>query len=728
MQRSIKPMRQPISQLDESERASLVNAILSKLGLTREVEEPDDSEAEQGRAPASAVNVIMGRLGLANPASEPGDDGKVLARGLTDPAWAVRVATVQKLGHMGMQAPLELLLVALRDEQSSVRSAAARALSRNPRPAALPALIAALTDSEWVVRTEVARALGKLPDPEALAGLLVAARDPDADVRAAALLALGETGAIEVVELLSAALQDEDWSVREAATLALAQFPDAAAIPPLLNARLDQDPAVRAAAEDGLQHLYPDIDATPPPPSDSFAQWLARIEMPHVESTPREDQAFAPSCSVLDADLQTTPSSLSEKHTDSPVSSEFSIKKRKVTRLLTLVETSDVPAPMPVTDETTGISATSLFAHARHTIAPPAARSTWPNRLGRLAEALVALLILAGLLVTWLLVANRPDVVPVPQHISSAFTIYRGHTASVEKLAWSPDGRSMASADNRGTVQIWQVSSGHTLARYAQGGKVLALNWIDESTVLAVYGGSGQSLQVQEISVDTTSLVVQTIFQRLNLPGTPEAAAWSPNNSTLAFDTGHGEVQLWAVNPFMSQYLLTLPATALNRLLWSPNGSQIATVSSQGLLSIWNTSTGNMVANLVNGPQTSSIAWIACGSSGSGLVFAYTQGALVEWCPAQHDQATSVLLSAQTYNLKNSHNLNVGAIALSANGNQILLATSDGLVQARDATSSNLIYVYAGHSAQVNALAWSPNGRSIASASMDTTVQVWQEG
>lgn len=726
MQRSIKPMHQPIAQLDESERASLVNAILSKLGLVKEVNESDEPEGEQRRAPASAVNVIMGRLGLANPASEPEGDENVLAQGLADPAWAVRVATVQKLGRMGMQAPLELLLVALRDEQSSVRSAAARALSRNPRPAALPALIATLTDSAWVVRTEVARALGKLADPEALEGLLVAVRDPDAAVRSAALLALGETGASEVVELLNAALRDEDWSVREAATLALAQFTEATAIPPLLNARLDQDPAVRAAAEEGLQRLYPDIDITPPPPSDSFAQWLARIETPYAESAPLADQTST-IMFAADHDTQTTliPS---EKHTEPTANGEPRTKKRRATRLLTLVETRDIPDPLPVADETTGISATSLFAQMQQAIEQPGAWSAWPHRLARLAEALVALLILAGLIITWLLVANRPDVVPVPQSSLSAFTIYRGHTSSVEELAWSPDGRLMASADNRGAVHIWQVSNGHTLAKYAQTGKVLALNWINVDTVLAVYGGPGQSLQIQEISVDATPLVVQTIFQRFNLPGTPEAAAWSPDHSTLAFDTGHGEVQLWMMNPFTSQYLLTLPATSLHQLSWSPDGKQLATASNQGVLTIWDASTGNMVADLVNGPQTGSIAWISCSPSSQGLAFAYTQGALVKWCPEQHDQATSVLLSAQTYHLKNGHNLKVGAIALSANGYQILLATSDGLVQARDAKSGNLIYVYAGHSAQVNALAWSPNGRSIASAGMDTTVQIWQEG
>ncbi len=66
-------------------------------------------------------------------------------------------------------------------------------------------------------------------------------------------------------------------------------------------------------------------------------------------------------------------------------------------------------------------------------------------------------------------------------------------------------------------------------------------------------------------------------------------------------------------------------------------------------------------------------------------------------------------------------------MALSPDGDQLLLATSDGNVQARDAASGNLVFIYTGHDAQVNDIEWSPDGLHIATASMDTTVQIWQE-
>src|SRR6185437_14696691 len=70
-------------------------------------------------APSPAVNAILGRLGLARESDEPEGNEARLARALTDPSATVRVEATQKLGKMGKHAPLELLVVALSDEQSS---------------------------------------------------------------------------------------------------------------------------------------------------------------------------------------------------------------------------------------------------------------------------------------------------------------------------------------------------------------------------------------------------------------------------------------------------------------------------------------------------------------------------------------------------------------------------------------------------------------------------------
>lgn len=701
MQRSIRPVHQPIIQPDKLEQAS---------------------------APASAINAIMGRLGLAKEASEPEANEAALAHDLTDPAWAVRVATAQKLGHMGKCAPLELLLIALRDEHASVRIAAARALSRNPRQAALPALVAILTDTEWVVRTEAVRALGKLSDPEALAALLVAVRDTDSAVRAAALLALGETGSPEAIEPLHAALQDDDWSIREAATFALTQLVASTTTPSLLNTHLDQDPAIRSLAETGQRYISPDRTAPSSLRNISFTQ-------PKVSQTEQiESIAFV---------------------------------KQHGNRDFAFSHTEGLSPQHPIEN----VPYTSATATLQPSLAGAMSRGRRFNVM-RLVNSLVVGLIFGGLILIGLFLinqslANGQHTSAVKQNTLPTFTTYRGHTSGVEHLAWSPDGRTIASADNRGMVRIWQVDSGRTIAKYTQMGKVLALKWSDASSVLVAYGSSNQSLQILQLSIGVAPLV-QTIFHHFNLPGTPVAAAWSPDGSTLALDLDQGQahaIQLWRANTVTPldlasfpavhnrsfsqirtvayQYLLTLSGSLLKQLAWSPDGSELATISPQGFLQIQNAGTGVVTATMPNEQQTTneqqviSAAWISCGSNSRGLMFAQAQSLLWDvlwkWCPQHPDQTPSFFLSTQTeglstsFNLTNSNNLSIGTIVISPTGNQILLATSDGLVQVRNVQNGHLIETYTGHSAQVNAIVWSPNSHFIATASMDTTVQIWQE-
>jgi len=384
-----------------------------------------DTQTENGakQAPASAINALMGKLGLAREVDKPETDEAKLARDLTDPAWAVRVEAAQQLGNMGKLAPLELLLLTLRDEQSSVRVAAARALSHNPRQAAIPALVATLDDPEWLVRVEVVMALGSLPASAPVEPLLIAAQDGDAAVRAAAIWALGEVGTEQVVEQLQSSLQDDDWSVREAATLALAQRVERATQPPLLSTRLDGN----LATHDLIRQTSPEILA-PLSPEPVFSPWLKTGE-------------YFP---------------LPEKMQTGAVPVLTSIG----------LQTAEIPS---------GYLPSPSSKTRRQNILPGTFK--WPSKMEPQSIALLGTVMLACVLVSWLVIIAWPRSAQTGVQSALALTIYHGHNSSVEKLAWAPDGVTLASADSRGMIRVWQANTGHTVMTYAQSGKVLALTW-----------------------------------------------------------------------------------------------------------------------------------------------------------------------------------------------------------------------------------------------------------
>jgi hypothetical protein len=629
------------------------------------------TEAGAVQAPASAINALMGKLGLAREVDRPETGETKLARDLTDPAWAVRVEAAQQLGKIGKQAPLELLLVTLRDEQSGVRAAAARALGHNPRQAAIPALVATLDDPEWLVRVEVVMALGSLPESAPLEPLLTAAHDGDAAVRAAAIWALGEVGTEQAVEQLQSALQDDDWSVREAATLALGQRAARAALPPLLSTRLDGSSSTIAPIRQPSPEMLP-----PLPPETAFTPRL------HADG-------YLP----LPKNVQTSAMSIGNSAS---------------------LQTAETPAEY------------ILSSKNRHqNILPETFK--WPRKIEPQLIAVLGTIILVGVLVSWLVIIAWPRSTQAGVQSALALTIYHGHNSSVEKLAWSPDGVTIASADSRGMVRVWQANTGHTVTTYAQSGEVLALTWANPNTVLAAYAKVNKTLQVEELTIESGYTVQQRIFQRTNLPGIPAVADWAPDGETLAFDTGNGSIEIW--NPITRMYVATIQSeqSQFQQLIWSPDGEQLASLSTNGI-QIWDPSTDLNLQTLANSEQAAAVLWTPANVPGEdALVFVSNTGEITRWSELNSFQIFAPLIPQQTYNLENSRDFSITAITLSPDGEQLALATSDGIVQTRDATTLNLIDIYTGHSAQVNAIAWAPDGRSIATASTDTTVQIWQE-
>jgi WD40 repeat protein len=71
---------------------------------------------------------------------------------------------------------------------------------------------------------------------------------------------------------------------------------------------------------------------------------------------------------------------------------------------------------------------------------------------------------------------------PVPSS-GSSLLIYTGHTAAVNGVAWSPDGKRIASASSDHTVNVWSATTGETLLTYKGHLKeVWDVGWAPDAT------------------------------------------------------------------------------------------------------------------------------------------------------------------------------------------------------------------------------------------------------
>jgi transcription initiation factor TFIID subunit 5 len=83
----------------------------------------------------------------------------------------------------------------------------------------------------------------------------------------------------------------------------------------------------------------------------------------------------------------------------------------------------------------------------------------------------------------------------------NAVRMFSGHTGNVTAMECSRDGKILASADDAGSIFLWDLAPGRLLKRmrgHGNGG-IWSLSWSVESTVL-VSGGADGTVRVWDVS------------------------------------------------------------------------------------------------------------------------------------------------------------------------------------------------------------------------------------
>jgi WD40 repeat protein/serine/threonine protein kinase len=334
----------------------------------------------------------------------------------------------------------------------------------------------------------------------------------------------------------------------------------------------------------------------------------------------------------------------------------------------------------------------------------------------------------------------------------------RGHTSAIAHLAWSPDGRQLASADTTLTVKIWdttQPQGRRVLGRDTVG--VTSVAWSPDGRRLASLGGSMgpdwvPSIKIWEAGADKAPLTlsgrkgasryfawspdgrrlalaeqerpdvdaVVHIYdpaigkELLSWPaapprrGTPRVSGglsldWSPDGKRIASNHCDGTVRIRDVDTGQEVAALSTPATAFLHSVWSPDGQFLATRESEGLILLWNTTTWRCLGLLGRG-RTTSLAW-----SPDGRMLAAGSSSSIKIWNAATQREVLTLESGR----------DICCIVWSPDGRRLVSTTGGdirgGLLQVWDvATGEEVLRLPVG---DASLLSWNPDGQRLAMAS-----------
>jgi WD40 repeat protein len=347
-----------------------------------------------------------------------------------------------------------------------------------------------------------------------------------------------------------------------------------------------------------------------------------------------------------------------------------------------------------------------------------------PQRPGR-RRAILILSIVAGLLIIFFVLTDIRDDFAIGVHFLTApnhFT-YQGHSDYVSAVAWSPDGKRIASGSGDHTVQVWDARDGsHVYIYRGHSSDVSTLAWSPDGKYIAS-AGLDNTVQVWEAA---TGKLVYTYRGHGDVV---YDVAWSPDGTRIASASNDGTVQVWHAftgNPILTYKSLPSSRGApapWNAVAWSPDGKRIV-IGGIGNIEVLDVASGKDIGSYgYNSAIVHALAWspdgryIAIGSS------------------TEMVEIWDLVTGQNIFNYR-GHYGDVLCVAWSPDGKRIVSGSSDGTAQVWDALTGDNAYTYRGHAdyywghltsgASVNSVAWSPDGKQIASGSNDMTVQVWQ--
>ena len=285
----------------------------------------------------------------------------------------------------------------------------------------------------------------------------------------------------------------------------------------------------------------------------------------------------------------------------------------------------------------------------------------------------------------------------------TTFLTYRGHSAGVMAISWSPDGRRIASGAQDKIVQVWDVATGQTLMTYRQhAGGVYAVAWSPDGSRIA-------SSDLKEVQVWDASTGQTLITYRQHLDWV-YAVAWSPDGRCIASGARDNSVRVWDASTGQTLMMYCEHIDEVEAVAWSPDGRRIASGARDKMVQVWDASTGRtLMTYRQHTDEVEAVAW----SPDSSRIASFALE-----CPQVQvwDASTGQVLV--TYS---GHIDCVYAVAWSPDGSHI--ASSDlKEVQIWDASTGQTLITYRQHTCE--AVAWSPDGRRIASGSFG--VNIWQ--
>lgn len=286
----------------------------------------------------------------------------------------------------------------------------------------------------------------------------------------------------------------------------------------------------------------------------------------------------------------------------------------------------------------------------------------------------------------------------------------KGHQSWVYSLTWSPQGNILASASGDRTVRLWDISEARCVkVMHGHTSQVTSVAWNFDGQTL-VSASMDSTVRLWDVCEGNCLKVLH------GHQGPVYSVAWIPGSNSIASSSGDRTVRLWDVSEGKCLKILSGHSNWVYSVACHPQGNIIASGSADCSVRLWDVAEGKCL-KILHG-HTDHIWSVSFSPDGSMLA------------SSSHDHTVRLwdIFEGRCLRVLHGHTNWVWLVAWSPDAQILASVSFDSTIRLWDVAKGKCLKILHGHNNGIWSLAWSPDGQMLASGGFDCTVRLWDVG